>query len=195
MNRIFTPVCMLLLMLSACNDDGETPPTDMDTARASTSVPVAPVKPGRDEAISALHGAPVIVHYRVIGAPVVGQPVVIDLRFESALGVQPLDISYRTNDTTALQMAESQLLSTTVSPIPGEESAAFAAQQVTVIPMREGRLYLNVAAQIETDTGSWSSVTAVPIEVGVGPRELQDNGVVTTDENGNLIRTLPAKED
>jgi hypothetical protein len=195
MNRIFAPTCMALLIISACSDDGETPTTEMDAARSSTGAPEAPVKPGRHEAITALHGAPVMVHYRVIGAPVVGQPVAIDLRFESALGVQPLDIRYRINDTTALKLADSQLFSITVSPTLGEESAAFAAQQVTVIPMREGRLYLNVAAQVETDTGSWSSVTAVPIEVGVGPRELQDNGVVTTDENGELNRTLPAKED
>ena len=61
--------------------------------------------------------------------------------------------------------------------------------------MREGRLYLNVAAQIETDTGSWSSVMAVPIEVSVGPRESQENGVVASDENGELTRELPSKEE
>ena len=195
MNRAMIPVCMALLAISACNDDGEARPTEMNAANPSTSTTEAPVKPGRDETITASHSAPVIVHYRVIGVPIVGQPVAIDLSLESALGVQPLEVSYRVNDTTALHLAESQLLSVTVTPILNEQSAAIAAQQVTVIPMREGRLYLNVAAQIETETGSWSSVTAVPIEVGAGPRELQDNGVVTTDESGELIRMLPAQED
>jgi hypothetical protein len=66
---------------------------------------------------------------------------------------------------------------------------------VRVIPLREGRLYLNVAAEVETESGSFSSVTAVPIQVGPAVRELQENGVVTTDENGELIRTLPARTD
>jgi hypothetical protein len=31
--------------------------------------------------------------------------------------------------------------------------------------------------------------------VGGGARELQENGVVTMDENGEPIRSLPARED
>ena len=62
--------------------------------------------------------------------------------------------------------------------------------------MREGRLYLNVAAIVETESGSMQTVTAIPIQVGpAAPREILDNGTVTRDEDGNLIRSLPAKED
>jgi hypothetical protein len=40
-----------------------------------------------------------------------------------------------------------------------------------------------------------SSVTAIPIQVGpAAPREILENGTVTTDDSGELIRTLPAKE-
>jgi len=60
--------------------------------------------------------------------------------------------------------------------------------------MREGRLFLNVAAQMQTENGSLQTVTAIPIQVGAAPRELQQNGVVTTDENGELIREMPASE-
>ena len=60
--------------------------------------------------------------------------------------------------------------------------------------MREGRLYLNVTAAIETEDGSMSTVLAIPIQVGAARREVQQNGEITTDENGELIRSLPASE-
>ena len=47
---------------------------------------------------------------------------------------------------------------------------------------------------MQTDTGSLQTVTAVPIQVGAAPRELQENGVVTTDANGELVREMPASE-
>jgi hypothetical protein len=37
-----------------------------------------------------------------------------------------------------------------------------------------------------------STVTAIPIQVGEAPREIQENGTATTDENGEAIRSLPA---
>jgi hypothetical protein len=49
-------------------------------------------------------------------------------------------------------------------------------------------------ANSQTDTGSLQTVIAVPIQVGAAPREFQENGVVTTDESGELIREMPASE-
>jgi hypothetical protein len=56
-------------------------------------------------------------------------------------------------------------------------------------------LYLNVAATIEGENGSVSSVTAIPIQVGGALRETQFNGEPGLDENGKAIISLPAKED
>jgi hypothetical protein len=57
-------------------------------------------------------------------------------------------------------------------------------------------LYLNVAAVIETADGSMQTVVAVPIQVGAAaPREIIENGTVTTDADGNLIRSLPATDE
>ena len=136
---------------------------------------------------------PVTISYRVIGTPIVGQPVSLDLQFESAFGNQPFRVSYRVNDSTAMQLPESQSRTVSVSP---SDSEGRSAQQVTVIPLREGRIYLNVAAEFETDDGSRSTVTAIPIQVGqAAPRVILENGTIATDEDGELIRTMPAKED
>lgn len=137
--------------------------------------------------------SPVEITYRVIGTPIVGSPVALDLQFKSALGEVPYRVNYRVNDATALQLPESQADTVSISPSSANE---VVAQQVTVIPLREGRLYLNVAAVVETEGGSMQTVTAIPIQVGAAaPRQPTEDGRVVRDEDGNLIRTLPATEE
>ena len=60
--------------------------------------------------------------------------------------------------------------------------------------MREGRIYLNVSAAVDTPEGIMSYVTAIPLQVGDAPRELVENGTVVETESGELIRSLPAKQ-
>jgi hypothetical protein len=136
--------------------------------------------------------SPVRIDYRVIGTPIVGQAVAVELQLQSTLGTAPYRVSYRVNDPTAMQLPESQSAFVSVNPVADDERFS---QQVTVIPMREGRLYLNVAAEVETESGSMQTVIAIPIQVGkTSPREIIDNGTVTIDADGNPIRSLPAKE-
>jgi len=136
--------------------------------------------------------SPVEITYRVIGTPIIGSPLALDLKFRSTLGDTPYQVTYRVNDATALQLPEGQSDTVSISPSAANE---IIAQQVTVIPLREGRLYLNVAAVVETGEGSMQTVTAVPIQVGPAPRQATENGKVITDEQGNRIRSLPATED
>jgi hypothetical protein len=91
-----------------------------------------------------------------------------------------------------MQFVESQLDRVTLAATRDERPSL---QQVQVIPLREGRLFLNVSVSIETDDGTMSSVTAIPIQVGAAPRKAQDNGELVTDEDGEQVRSLPAKED
>jgi len=136
---------------------------------------------------------PVQIDYQVIGTPIIGQAVAVELQLRSTLGEQPYRVSFRVNDPTAMQLPESQSATISIAPAAAEE---LSSQQVTVIPLREGRLYLNVAAEIETDSGSLQTVIAIPIQVGASaPREILDNGTVASDDEGNLYRSLPAKED
>jgi ABC-type enterochelin transport system substrate-binding protein len=172
------------VLLAACGSDD-------DTAASESSL-AEPEKAAVAQRTSEIQ-SPVQISYRVIGTPIVGQPVALDLQFKSSFGATPYKVTYRVNDETALQLSEAQSASVSISPSAENEQVA---QQVTLIPLREGRLYLNIAAVIETDNGSMQTVTAVPIQVGAAaPREIIENGEVTTDEDGNLIRSLPAKEE
>jgi hypothetical protein len=207
MNRVTTilPAVLAGAMLAACSGGSE-PPAAAAEKSATTEVPAseAPASeaPASEAAVAVLTPedkysvvgkpqGPVRIDYRIIGTPVVGQPVTIALNVKSNVGDTPVELSYGTNDSTAMTFPASQKRRVMLAFLDEERTAS---QQVTVVPAREGRLFLNVTAHMQTDTGSLQTVTAVPIQVGGGPRELQENGVVTTDEDGELIREMPASE-
>jgi hypothetical protein len=185
MNRAIFSIMAVLGLLAACGSENSA-----EEAESSAEVPAAKtdVLAVRTSEIQ----SPVQITYRVIGTPIVGSPVALDLQFTSSLGDAPYKVTFRVNDPTAMQMPEGQSETISIAPSSNNESVA---RQVTVVPLREGRLYLNVAAVVETESGSMQSVVAIPIQVGpAAPRQLLENGEVTTDDKGDLIRTLPAKE-
>lgn len=185
-------VLLGLAAVAGCKQSGEEAVSTDADGSISVSAPEVSFKPGEDVARTSKLGGPIRISYRVIGTPIVGRPVAIDLRFDSSLGTQAFDVSYRVNDATAMQLPETQAEKITVSPNAGE---ALSAQQVTVIPMREGRLYLNVAASIETNSGSMSTVTAIPIQVGPEAAKVVGNGgTPEVDENGEAVISLPADD-
>jgi hypothetical protein len=185
MNRAIFSILAALALLSACGSDNSAVEADSSAQVPTAKADVLAVR------TSEIQG-PVQIAYRVIGTPIVGSPVALDLQFNSALGDTPYKVTFRVNDPTAMQMPEAQSATISISPSTKNESIA---RQVTVVPLREGRLYLNVAAVIETESGSMQSVIAIPIQVGpAAPRQLLENGEVTSDDDGGLLRTLPAKE-
>ena len=190
MNRVMTVLlaAFTAAMAMACSGGSDQPPA---TAEQGTAVetPVAVLTPEEKYSVTGKPQGPVKIDYRIIGTPVVGQPVTIDLKVKSNVGDAPVTLSYGTNDSTAMSFPETQQRMVSLAFVDDERTAG---QQVTIIPAREGRLFLNVTAHVQTDTGSLQTVTAVPIQVGAAPRELQQNGVVTTDENGELVREMPA---
>lgn len=187
---LFVSIAATFVSCDTADQEPE-PATSQEPVDVSTSPPSVTSAPDNGKAVSAAPSGPVSVSYRIIGRPVVGQPVAIDLRFASSVSDRPVNVAYRINDPTSMRLAPSQPDSLSVAPA---EDRAGRAQQVTIIPMREGRLYLNVAASVATGDGSVSTVTAIPIQVGEAPRNVQDNGVAGTDENDEAIRSLPAQE-
>ena len=193
MNRLttFLAIISIGVLASACGDGDVEEPIASTDPTTDVSTPVVTFAPDEKYNVTGKPAGPVKISYRIIGTPVVGQPVTIDLRVESNVEDMPITLNYGTNDSTAMTFPESQLQSVALAFAEDERETA---QQVTVTPMREGRLFLNVAAQMQTESGSLQTVTAIPIQVGAAPRELQENGTVTTDENGELIRDMPASE-
>ena len=192
-NRIILVILSaMVLLISACGNGSTDQTAGQEGADIATTPPSVTFTPENDNAAMASPSGPITISYRIIGKPIVGKTLAIDLRIASTLEDQPYNVSYRLNDITAMRLPESQPARVAVVPNVGED---FNLQQVVVIPLREGRLYLNVAAEFDTGDGSMSTVTAIPIQVGSGARELQENGIVTMDENGEPIRSLPARED
>ena len=169
----------IFVLLASCGDDTAAPDT-------SQAIPAGDAEPGA--ATTVKPQGPVRIDYRIIGTPIVGQPVGVDLEITSFVGKQPVAIEYRINDSTAMQFPEAQPARVTLAPTAEGKPGL---QQVRVVPLREGRLYLNVTAEIETESGTIATATAIPIEVGASPaRAPEANGVTGTDENGEAVQVL-----
>lgn len=177
------------LGLAACTNEGSVQTAEVDAVELAKTAPDVNFKPGGDDYTGTVSkpGSPYSISYRIIGTPIVGSPVVVDLKVATSLAPRPVNLSYRINDATSMTFAESQPASVRLDFADNEKSLQ---QRVTVIPQREGRFYLNVGVSFEDETGTTSTVTAVPIQVGTGTRELQEHGRVETDEKGESVRVL-----
>lgn len=187
MNRAkFLAVSVIALTLSACGQGEVEEPAAAVKAEREAQTPGDKVATQYDGTIGK-PGAPFRVSYDVVGTPIVGSPVTVNLRVTSTLGSSPVTVKYRINDASAMAFHEAQPASVEIAPAANED---FVVQQVTVIPQREGRLYLNVATSVETDEGSQSSVVAIPLQVGAGARTIEEQGEVEVDEDGEAVRVL-----
>jgi hypothetical protein len=197
MNRIhlvrLSFVALLAAALAACQG-GNDELVDAGAASAKTADAVHS-KPARpDDSARTSPGkpsAPIDIDYEIMATPVVGIPLSINVSVSSSLD-QPITLNYRINDTTGLAFAEAQAES--VSLVLAADQP-FSTQQVTVIPQREGRLYLNISAQIETEAGMMAKVMAIPIQVGSLRPVPMLNGELTRGEDGEALLSMPAKED
>lgn len=178
-----------LAAVAACSSDDADKAVAAEPLDLAAKAPGVSFKPASDEydGTVAKPGSPYALSYRIVGTPIVGSPVVVDLRVRSSLGPRPVNLDYRINDASSMLFAESQPSSVRMEPADNENEIR---QQVTVIPQREGRLYLNVSASFEDEGSTVSTVMAVPIQVGTGTRELIEHGTVRMDENDEAVRVL-----
>jgi hypothetical protein len=152
--KVWTIAFLAACLITGCADEpGNAPPP-------STTEPAAVAAQLRSP------GGAATIDYQVIGSPVVGKPVAIDLQIRAADASQPLILGFRINDTTAMRFPEAQPPSVTLAPAGDGQ---VSTQQVRVIPMREGRLFLNVAASVANGEGSLSTAMAIPLTVAAAP--------------------------
>ena len=195
--RISLLTVLTVLVVTACGNGGNGG-NGGEGAAANTAAEVdkrAPsagdkLQAGFDGAV-AKPGSPFAIRYRIIGTPIVGSPVAIDLRVETLQrDRRSVSLRYRINDEAALMLHEAQPAEIVVEPAANEN---VIEQRVTVVPMREGRLYLNVSAALDTEAGTSSTVIAIPIQVGEGKRDLEEHGRLETDEEGETVRILESE--
>jgi hypothetical protein len=186
----------LLLLSGALTAACQETPEEAGDANAGNTVaapgkPTPSTDPGSAAVSPGKPTAPVSIHYTVIGTAVVGQPVSVNLEVSSSQRNLPVTLEYRSNDSSAMVFPESQAQRIEMGA-PADEGARM--QQVTIIPQREGRLYLNVSASVETENGTLFRSLAVPIQVGPGVSPPAVNGEIQVTPEGETVISLPAKE-
>ena len=104
MNRltIFLALAGISAFASACGGGGVDEQTSAEEPATPSSTPVVTFKPDEKHNITGKPAGPVKISYRIIGTPVVGHPVTVDLKVESNVGDMPITLSYTTNDSTAM---------------------------------------------------------------------------------------------
>ena len=194
MNRPFFARYSLLafcaMAIAGCQS-GDNAPAGVESTGAATAVHSKPGSEAKAQPSPGKPSAPINIDYEIMGKPVVGIPLSINVKISSSLN-QPIRVNYRINDTTSLAFPDIQTESVSLVPI-GDE--AYSTEQVTVIPQREGRLFLNISAEIDTEMGTMARVMAIPIQVGSFRATPQVNGVLTNDEEGEALISMPAKEE
>lgn len=176
---------MVLAALAACQDEAA-------KSAASTPSPSANnAKPALDSRSPGKPSAPLSIEYRVLGTPLVGQPVAVEIRLVSDEPGQVLRLDYFINDADSLMFADAQPTTIDVV-IPRDESTA--ARQVRVVPQREGRVYLNVTAEVTTENGMMLKSIAVPISVGSNNVAPLEPGGELKDADGETVISMPARE-
>jgi len=167
----------------ACGDDSagnRAAPTAKKPAIAADGGSRSPGKPS----------APVSIDYEVLGKAIVGLPVAINVQVRGTRDdIGPVAVSYSINDTSALMFQEGQ-----VERLEIVASSEASVQQLAVVPQREGRLYINVSAEVTTPGGSMIKSMAIPIQVGSAPVPSQTRGELKEGPDGETVLSLPAKE-
>ena len=174
-------------LLAACHRDGQ------DVQRPLDATPVAA---GTDRSTpeslrsAGKLSAPIVLAYTVTGTPVVGKPVSISVDVTSPM-TDPITLHYRMSELGSMTFPESQAATVSLAPLADTDRRR---QQFTVVPQREGRIYVVVSAEVETESGTMMKSMSIPIQVGRSAAEPTANGSSVQGTDGELGASLPAEQ-
>jgi hypothetical protein len=178
---------LLLTSVAACGGDGDNTPVGTSGPagddQAGTVRPIAdtPVmSPGKPT-------APISIDYEIVNNPIVGAPVQINITVSSSEG--PVRVRYSINDASALQFQEGQVEEEEI-----REPGRGQPRQLRVIPLREGRVFVNVSAEVETAGGAMIRSMAIPLRVGAAPDGPAVKPAMAEGPDGEAVITMPAEE-
>lgn len=181
---VFAAIAFSVIGLAACSGGNE--PTTADKPAADSANPT-PALTDSSKPSPGKPTAPIDISYQVIGSAIVGSPVSINVFVTSARG--PVTVRYGITDGSALMFQSGQ-----VERLEIADPSSGSAQQLSVIPQREGRLYVNVSAEIETPDGLNIRSMAIPIKVGSAPEKATINGEIVEGPGGETVISMPAQE-
>ena len=184
MKRIHANILLLTVIaafsMAACSDESASGrPTAKPAPTVGDSGSTSPGTPS----------APSSIDYEVLGKPIVGLPVAINVRISTTQDTGPVVVQYSINDASALLFQEGQ-----VERLEITDLSDISIQQVAVVPQREGRLYVNVSAEVQTPGGSMIKSMAIPIQVGSAPEQPQINGELKEGPDGETVISMPAQQ-
>ena len=180
-NLLLTVIATFSLV--ACGDEPGS------TASAPTAKPANKVadngtsSPGKPS-------APIAIDYEILGKAIVGLPIAINVQVRGTRDdLGPVAVSYSINDRSALLFQEGQ-----VERLEIPDLREAGVQQLAVVPQREGRLYINVSAEVQTPGGSMIKSMAVPIQVGSAPVPSKAGGEQKEGPDGETVISMLAQE-
>jgi hypothetical protein len=178
----------LTLGAAACQDEVREEPAAVPAAVMQTAKP-GPSASGDARTSPGKPSAPISMEYEVLGNPVVGAPVQINVRISAGSEYGPVEVHYSIVDRSALTFQQGQ-----VERLRLRETDMDNRQQLAVIPRREGRSFVNVSAEVQTPGGVMIKSMAIPIQVGSAPEKPQLNGELVEGPDGETVISMPAKE-
>ena len=189
MKRMYSNKFLLTLfaaiLITACSENSG------NTGSAGSAASAKPLPDVADSGSMSADkpSAPINMDYEVLGKAFVGLPVAINVTVRATQDTGPISVQYSINDASALLFQEGQVEQRQYS-----DHSDLDMQQVVVVPQREGRLYINVSAEVQTPRGSMIKSMAIPIQVGNAPVQPQINGELKEAPEGETVISMPAQE-
>lgn len=132
---------------------------------------------------------PISIDYEVLGKAFVGLPVAVNVQVRATGDIGPISVQYSIHDASSMIFQEGQ-----VERLEITDSSGVSTQQVAVVPQREGRLYINISAEVQTPGGPMIKSMAIPIQVGNAPVQPQIEGELKEGPDGETVISMPAQE-
>lgn len=161
------------------------------SAVAATPQEKADKEPGSKGAYVKPH-APVEVRHKLLGPAVPGQPVEVEIILLPGRSAEAVSAEVRPGPG----MRETRRGRAEWMSDPGRPLAT--RQVITFVPSVEGLHYITVFASVQIEGVRQGRVVAFPVQVGKSTKRvskmLPSAGEVRADEDGGLVRELPAQQ-
>ncbi len=104
------------------------------------------------------------IKYDIQGKPIIGQAVSVKLVFDGSLESEQIQIEFKIEDPSSMIFSESQVEKINLQYNKIKNDNIFI-QNVSIIPQKTGRIFLNVILSYEIKSGIVSIMKAIPIYV------------------------------